>query len=145
MQNDFTENLSIKILYNSSDYYERFRINFNYKDEVTSEYFNTEISEKIVNHESYREIQKILFSLDHDDIEVEIYQKYGSLILWLNNEEGKMFKFMRINLDALGTGASATSEKYKCEDNDDLENAFNEMVKKIFLFDRYIKEFNYQT
>ena len=135
MQNDFTENLSIKILYNLSDYYERFRINFNYKDEVKSEYFNTEISEKIVNHESYREIQKILFYLDHDDIEVEIYQKYGSLILWLNNEEGKMFKFMRKNLD----------EKYKCEDNDDLENAFNEMVKKIFLFDRYIKEFNYQT
>ena len=46
-----------------------------------------------------------------------------------------MSKFMRINLD----------EKYKCEDNDDLENAFNEMVKKIFLLDRYIKEFNYQT
>ena len=46
-----------------------------------------------------------------------------------------MFKLTRTNLN----------EKYKCEDNDDLENAFNEMVKKIFLLDRYIKEFNYQT
>ena len=137
MQHDFSENLLIKISYNSSNDYERFKINFNNKDE----YYNIvpietpEVSEKIVNHESYSEIQKILFSLDHDDIEVEIYKKYGSLILWLNNEEGMMFKFIRINLN----------KKYKCEDNDDLENAFNEMVKNLFLLDRYIKEFNYQT
>ena len=134
MQNDFTENLSIKILYNSSDDYERFRINFNYIDEVASEYFKTEISEKIINHESYKEIQKILIYLDHNDIEVEIYQKYGSLIFWLNDEDGVMYEFTRTNL----------TDKYKCEDNDDLENAFNEMVKKIFLLDRYIKEINYR-
>ena len=137
MQHDFTENLLIKISYNSSNDYERFKINFNNKDE----YFNTvpieipEISEKIVNHESYKEIQKFFNYLDHNNIEVEINQKYGSLILWLNDEEGMMSKFTRINLN----------EKYKCEDNDDLENAFNEMVKKLFFLDKYIKDFNYQT
>ena len=48
MQHDFSENLLIKISYNSSNDYERFKINFNNKDE----YYNIvpietrEISEK---------------------------------------------------------------------------------------------------
>ena len=137
MQHDFTENLLIKISYNSSNDYERLRINFNNEDEYLNKVKieTPEKSEKIVNHESYKEIQKFFNYLDHNNIEVEINQKYGSIILWLNDEEGMMFKFTRINL----------KDKYKCEDNVDLENAFNEMVKNLFLLDKYIKEFNYQT
>ena len=81
---------------------------------------------KIVNHESYKEIQKNFNYLDHNNIEVEINQKYGSLILWLNDEQGMMFKFTRINL----------KDKYKCVDNLDLEDVFNELIKNLFLLDK---------
>ena len=66
---------------------------------------------------------------------MEIHQKYGSLIFWLNNEDGMMFEFTRINL----------TNKYKCVDNVDLEDFFNELIKNLFLLDKYIKKFNYQT